>query len=207
MALTAQAKATSSSFPRPAWDRGRPVAVSATPEPAPIDAAGFCEIFRAFPSGVSIVTALDRESRPVGLTVTAVASLSVDPPQLLACIDNAKYTLQAIAFSGSFAVNFLAADQQWISERFSRPHRDKFSHVRWCEGQATRAPVISGVRAHAECEVERLVASGDHTIVIGRVLAGGTAPGPSLVYCERSYAAVARPETLGPGSDVGVPQP
>ena len=43
----------------------------------------FFDIMASFPSGVAIVTTLDSDGTPRGLTTTAVASVSADPPLLL----------------------------------------------------------------------------------------------------------------------------
>ena len=39
-----------------------------------------------FATGVTVVTALDRDGRPAGLTVNSFTSVSLEPPLLLVCI-------------------------------------------------------------------------------------------------------------------------
>ncbi|TGU99752.1 flavin reductase [Mesorhizobium sp. M00.F.Ca.ET.151.01.1.1] len=155
---------------------------------AEVDPETFRGIFGGFPSGVTIVSATDADGAPVGLTVSAVMSLSLNPPQLVICLQSSKYTLQVIRAQQRFAVNFLASDQSWISDQFAFGQGDKFSGVDWTFGKATGAPVIKEVRAYAECRVDSLIESGDHTIVVGRLVFGAAADASPLVYHARNYA-------------------
>ncbi|WP_322092551.1 flavin reductase family protein [Paraburkholderia bannensis] len=155
-----------------------------------IDANTFKGIFGGFPSGVTIVAATDESGAPVGLTVSAVMSLSLEPPQLLICLQSVKHTLKVIESVKKFSVNFLATDQHWISDKFAMSTGDKFAELDWSVGEVTGAPVISGVRAFAECEVETLIKSGDHTMVVGHIVAGGIEDVHPLVYHGRKYVSL-----------------
>jgi flavin reductase (DIM6/NTAB) family NADH-FMN oxidoreductase RutF len=155
-----------------------------------IDPALFRAIFGAFAAGVTVVTTVDAAGVPIGVTVSAVMSLSLEPPQLLVALDSAKYTMRAIGRRGSFAVNFLGDRQHEIADRFARPAPDKFAGIEWDAGPALACPVFSGVRAFAECRVERLVRSGDHTLIIGRLVSGAVNDGSGLVYCDRRYRSL-----------------
>lgn len=155
-----------------------------------IDGDMFRGIFGGFPSGVTIVTATTREGMPVGMTVSAVMSLSLAPPQLLICLQSHKYTLQAIKATRKFAVNFLSIHQSRISDKFAGSAGDKFSDIHWHFGSATGAPVIDEVRAVAECQVDSLIESGDHTIVIGHIVAGELSQTGPLVYHSRKYVGL-----------------
>lgn len=168
---------------------------------AGVDADTFRGIFGGFPSGVTIVSATDSGGAPVGLTVSAVMSLSLSPPQLVICLQSSKYTLQVIRAQKRFAVNFLASDQSWISDQFAFGQGDKFGGIDWAFGETTGAPVIKDVRAYAECQVDSLIESGDHTIVVGRLVAGGTADASPLVYHARNYALL----SAHPGSSRRAP--
>jgi flavin reductase (DIM6/NTAB) family NADH-FMN oxidoreductase RutF len=158
--------------------------------PAPgVDADMFRDLLGSFPSGVTVVTCRDTAGRPVGLTATAIASVSLVPPQLLICVAEGKYTLDAIRRTGRFAVNILAGDQSDLSHRFATPHPDKFLGVEWTPGPRTGVPLLAGAVAHAECEVAQIVPAGDHAIVIGTVVAGDADGGSPLLYHARRYAS------------------
>lgn len=154
-----------------------------------VDAEMFRELLGSFPSGVTIVTCRDTAGTPVGLTATAIASVSLLPPQLLICVAEGKYTLEAIRRTGRFAVNILAGNQVDLSRRFATPHPDKFAGVEWVAGPRTNVPLLAGAVAHAECEVAQIVPAGDHAIVIGTVVAGDAEGGPPLLYHARRYAS------------------
>ncbi|GAA2130463.1 flavin reductase family protein [Nocardioides bigeumensis] len=152
----------------------------------------FRAVFGTFPTGVTIVTCSDHMGLPVGMTVSAVTALSLDPPQLLVCLQRGKYTLDAICESGRFGVNFLCDDQSLLSARFASNRFDKFTGVSWTPGYHTGAPRLDGVLAFAECVVQDIVESGDHQIVIGTMVAGRSREGSALVYWNRAYHRLVR---------------
>ena len=79
----------------------------------------FRDALAAYPTGVTVVTAIGGEGRLSGATANAVTSLSLDPPMMLACLDLGSRTLAAVRESGRFGVNALAAGQQELARRFA----------------------------------------------------------------------------------------
>ncbi len=71
-------------------------------------------------TGVAVVTSMAKDEHPVGLTMSAVTSLSLDPAQFLICIDNRSETLPVIAESGNFCINYLRDDQEEIASSFAQ---------------------------------------------------------------------------------------
>lgn len=155
--------------------------------PSPASPEAFRAIFGAFPTGVTIVTCIDSADRPVGMTVSAVSALSLDPPQLLICLQHGKYTLDAIRTSGTFGVNFLSETQADLSGRFASSRFDKFTDVSWSRGETLGVPGFDGALAVAECRVSEIITSGDHDIVIGTLASGTSTAGNALVYWNRGY--------------------
>ena len=95
---------------------------------------------------------------------------------------------------GSFCVNVLSDEQAGVSTTFASKGDDKFRSV-MTRTEATGAPVIEGCLAWIDCRVEAVHTAGDHDIVVGRVVAlgtagGGSAPGP-LVFFKGGYGRVA----------------
>ena len=78
-----------------------------------------------FATGVTVVTCLDGEERPVGLTANSFTALSLDPPLLLVCVAKAAASALPLAEARHFAVNVLQTGQQPASIRFST--RDEFA--------------------------------------------------------------------------------
>lgn len=119
--------------------------------------------------GVVIVTTRDLDGEPRGMTATAVCSVSLDPPLVMACMDRTANTHVAVEGSGVFALNILPLGARDLAHRFASSSPDKFAGVE-IEYAASGAPLLSEALAFCDCEVTREVAAGDHTIFIGRVL-------------------------------------
>lgn len=118
--------------------------------------------------GVSVVTSLDADGAPCGLTATAVCSVSLRPPLVLVSIDRTSSTHAGLRASGVYAVNLLSADQESLAVRFSREDPTKFRDLAFRTGE-TGAPLLDDVAGWLDCTVSREVAAGDHTVFIGRV--------------------------------------
>lgn len=162
-----------------------------------VDLQTFRLVMGSFVSGVSLVTTMDSEDRPRGLTCSAVCSVSVDPPLLLASVANRSGTLGAALETGRFAVNFLGSQAQSTSQLFASGATDKFERVRWARGAATGMPLLHGTVAHAECEIHQAVRAGDHTLLIGRMVSGGTAQQRMpLTYWRGGYAKLLRSQAV-----------
>ena len=142
-----------------------------------------------FATGVAVVTTRDAGGRCYGLTMNAVTSLSLNPPLLLICLDNASSTLRALEESNHFCLHFLAADQQPISNLFSTKVDDKFASLTYSIGEFG-SPVLFGVVAAGECQVASKYPGGDHTIVVGAVRAMSVSGGEPLVYHRGQYASL-----------------
>ena len=116
------------------------------------------------------------------MTVSAVSSLSLEPPMLLVCLNAASATQEAVRRSGRFAVNILAEHQGHIAERFARPGSDdKF------EGLAARAghtgvPLLAGVLATVECRIAEVVGGGTHRVFLAEAVHAEASEGSPLAY-------------------------
>jgi flavin reductase (DIM6/NTAB) family NADH-FMN oxidoreductase RutF len=139
-----------------------------------------------FPSGVTVVTAID-DGKPWGMTVSAFSSVSLEPPLILICIDK-KAAGHGCLFVGShFAVNILSEEQETVSRRFASRDVDRFDGTGFRHG-LTGAPLLDGVIAILECRVDQCYEGGDHTIVLGEVIATSIAEGKPLAYFRGGYA-------------------
>jgi flavin reductase (DIM6/NTAB) family NADH-FMN oxidoreductase RutF len=144
----------------------------------------------SFATGVSVVTTLAPGEPPHGFTASAVSSLSLEPRLVLVCINNLSITLSAIRTVGAFAINIMANEQQAIAQRFAARTGDKFQGVAW-ESGTLGMPLIAGSLAHAECRLVATHPSGDHTIMVGEVVAAAARDAAPLLYFRGSYGAYA----------------
>jgi len=143
-------------------------------------------------AGVSIVTAMDGEGVPRGLTATAVCSVSLRPPLALASLSTGSRTHAAVESAGAFALNLLGRGEEELARRFARSATEKFAGVNWETG-VTGCPTIPEALAVCECALERAVPAGDHTVFLGRVVrvaVNGEVPNDPLIYFSGEYGAL-----------------
>jgi flavin reductase (DIM6/NTAB) family NADH-FMN oxidoreductase RutF len=138
-------------------------------EPQTFDPRDLRRAFGNFPTGVTVVTAAP-DGAPVGMTVGSFFSVSLAPPLVGLCADMSSVSWPKIAHARSFAVNFLAADQAEVSALFASKADDKFDGVQWRPAPHTGAPLLAGCIGWVDCVTEQEVESGDHWIVVGRVV-------------------------------------
>ncbi|MCZ7416217.1 MULTISPECIES: flavin reductase family protein [unclassified Streptomyces] len=167
-----------------------------------VDLQTFRQVMASFASGITVVTTTDAEDVPRGLTCSAFCSVSVDPPLLLNSVASRSGSLKAILERGRFAVNILSSDDEKASNVFASGAPDKFDQVAWEPGPTTGMPLLRGTVAHAECELDNSVVAGDHTLLLGRVVAGAAGLDKlPLTYWRSDYAK------LAPGAHAVHPMP
>jgi flavin reductase (DIM6/NTAB) family NADH-FMN oxidoreductase RutF len=153
----------------------------------------FRSLLSRFASGVTVVTTVDERERAHGMTVSAFASLSLDPPLVLLCVDHAASMFGVLDAATHFAVNILAEDQAALSRRFSDEAMElRFDGIAWSPGTGG-VPVLAGTAAAIECRRHAKHDAGDHAIFIGEVV-GGSAEGGRrpLVYFRGTYGRLER---------------
>jgi flavin reductase (DIM6/NTAB) family NADH-FMN oxidoreductase RutF len=135
----------------------------------------------AFASGVTIVTAVGPRG-PVGLTVSAFASVSLDPPLVLVCLDKRAGSLPAFEAADSFAVNVLGADQQALAAHYACRGSERFGEAGWSLSPRD-LPVLDEALAVIECRRHAVHDGGDHRIFVGRAVSlRRTEADPLLVF-------------------------
>lgn len=149
------------------------------------------EIMTAFPTGVAVVTTLDAEGRPSGLTSNAVTSVSADPPMLLVCVNKTSRTLPALRADGGFVVNFMGEGTDELCSRFASKQEadEKFAGVAWRPTPAGRPHLHADSVAYAECEIAHELEAGSHVVLLGRLVGGATtdAARAPIAYVRRTY--------------------
>ncbi|MCW2840948.1 MAG: flavin reductase [Aeromicrobium sp.] len=133
---------------------------------------------------VSVVTTLADEI-PYGTTVSAFASLSMDPPMLLVSLDNGSSLLTRLHIGSVVGVNVLGAHQDQVALRFARRGADKFADIPWQVEDG--APALVDRHAWVSMSIVQLVEAGDHTVVLGRVATADTTASAPLTYWQRTF--------------------
>ena len=131
------------------------------------DSAVFRATMSQFCTGVVIATGA-RQGEPAGFAAQSFVSLSMDPPLVALCPGKQSSSWPRIRDSGAFCINILGADQQDVCATFARSGGDKFAELEWRAG-VTGSPILTGVIAYVDCDLEAEHDGGDHTIAIGRV--------------------------------------
>lgn len=177
--------------PRRAGVRSR---LSTVPDrlPTPLDpATGLRTVMGRFATGVTVVSV--GGDAPHAMTANSFTSVSLAPPMVLCCIARTARMHESVVAAGSFGVSVLGADQQEESRWFADWRRpagtaqfDRFPHVR---GRRSGAPLLTEALAWLECSVRAVHEAGDHSVVVGEVLACGHGgePGPALTFYAGSY--------------------
>jgi flavin reductase (DIM6/NTAB) family NADH-FMN oxidoreductase RutF len=140
-----------------------------------------------FATGVTVVTCVDTDGQPAGLTVNSFTSVSLDPPLLLVCLAKRAASAEALVGASHFAVNVLQTGQQPASIRFSTRDQDRFGATPWSTGEAG-APILKDSMGVFECARHAVHDGGDHHILIGQVVkATFDAKLDPLLYFRGSY--------------------
>ena len=153
-----------------------------------LDSQLFRSTLGQFCTGVVVALGcLDGE--PVGFAAQSFVSLSLDPPLVGLCPAKTSTSWPKIRASGSFCINILAAHQQPVCDAFARSGGDKFAGLSWQPG-STGSPLLEGILAYVDCELEVEHDAGDHTIVVGRVKdLGVLASGEPLLFYNGAYGS------------------
>jgi len=122
----------------------------------------------AFTTGVTVVTTLDAQGRPYGVTANSFSSVSLDPPLILWSQSLTSSSYPAFRDSERFVVNILADHQVRVSNQFAKSGEDKFRDIA-VHGGLGGLPVIDDCAAYLECTKVAAHPGGDHVVYIGRV--------------------------------------
>ncbi len=155
-----------------------------------LSAEHFRQVMAHVPTSVAVVAGVV-DGRPKGLSVGTFVPVSLDPPFVGFFVAKTSRSWPLIDTSGSFCVSVLGQDQAEISSRFAESEADKFDGVEWHPAPSGN-PVLVGAVAFVDCSIERVVETGDHLLVLGKVLVMGVETGRTpLVHHRSAYRAVA----------------
>jgi flavin reductase (DIM6/NTAB) family NADH-FMN oxidoreductase RutF len=149
-----------------------------------LDPDTFRSVLGRFASGITVVTTRDVDGRDAGLTVSAFSSVSLRPPLIQVCVDQAA--------SDHFGVSILAAEQEALSRRFSTVESmHRFEGIGFSRGDSG-VVLLDDALAHLECRLVANHPAGDHTIFIGEVERATARGARPLLYYRGGYAQLER---------------
>lgn len=139
-----------------------------------------------FATGVCVLTACNRDGKPHGLTVNSFASVSLDPPLVMAAIAHSSTQLAGFDDARFFAVNILTEKQQNLSVYFATREPGRFDGIPWTAGR-TGAPLLEETLGVIECRTIQTFDAGDHRILVGEAVAAKVHEGRPLLYYRSGY--------------------
>jgi flavin reductase (DIM6/NTAB) family NADH-FMN oxidoreductase RutF len=164
-----------------------------------VSTGDFRTVMGQFATGVTVVTTLDGD-RPRGITVNALASVSLEPPEVMIALDRRRFIVPAVEASGWYGVNILGERQYELSDCFAgadvTPGRDAFCGAAWHPG-TQGIPLLDDAIATLVCRIVDRFDAGDHRLYVARVESTSLpAPeAPPLLYHRRRYLRIERATT------------
>ena len=135
-----------------------------------------------FATGVTVVASRFPDGDPVGLTVNAFTSVSLDPPLVMVCLHKEADAHDPLLLAGHFGVSFLKASQEDLAVSFSQDDpEDRFRGLNVVDGPLG-SPLVKGALAWMECKVAQVFSGGDHSIVVGKVEECEAGEGDPLLF-------------------------
>lgn len=130
-----------------------------------------------------MITAVDADGRPFGMTANSFTSVSLEPPLVLWNLGRDANCYQRMRSANRFVINILSEDQQDLSRRFASTELDKFADTDW-SADAHGCPQLSGCLGYLNCQQRELIDAGDHVIVLAEVTAHrvGASASPMVFY-------------------------
>lgn len=143
-------------------------ATASSVPPAALDSRALRNCLGRFATGVTVVTAIDPDGHPIGLTVNSFAAVSLAPPLVLWSLAAGSQYREAFRRASHYCVNVLALEQSDVSNRFATWPVDRFAGLAWQPGQGG-APRLDGCCAWFEVRNTLQHPGGDHLIFVGEV--------------------------------------
>ncbi|HUB64851.1 MAG TPA: flavin reductase family protein [Methylocella sp.] len=158
-----------------------------------LDGARFREAMSRVAAAVHIVTTGGRAGL-AGITATSVASITVEPPMMMFCINKSSPTAARVIENGVFCINTLIPSHEALADIFAGRtghHLDgRFTSGEWTK-IVTGAPVLRNAAAVFDCRLVEVKEVMTHLIVIGAVEAVDYGEQTcNLIYAHRRYGAI-----------------
>ena len=152
--------------------------------PGPDTARAYRDALGSFGTGVTVITTVT-DRGPLAITANSFTSVSMDPPLLLWCPARASLRHDAFVTAEHFTIHVMAEDQQDLAKHFSRNGED-FSAAIW-QTNTVGIPALEGCLARFDCRRFACHPAGDHSVLIGEVLAVTSRPGKGLIFKRGQY--------------------
>lgn len=140
-----------------------------------------------FPTGVTVVTAVDDRNIPYGMTCSSLTSVCLEPPTVLVSLTTGSATVRYARARGAFGITLLDVEAQDLAQRFATRAPDRFAGLTWTFSPLGTPWIEQSMTAAADCAVSRSMEVGDHTLLFGVVRNVRVRGGSPLLYGLRRY--------------------
>lgn len=164
-----------------------------------LDPRALRDAFGRFMTGVTVVTTLGEDGRPVGFTANSFSSVSLDPPLLLVCPGKFLSSYHAFLACDRFCVSVLSEDQKAAANTFAGFKGDRFAQVAH-QPDRHGVPLLEGAVARFSCRTHQIVPAGDHALLIGEVTAFDQSDAAGLGYVGGQFFRPGQPPTFSAGA-------
>lgn len=136
---------------------------------------------RQFVTGVTVVTTKDADGQPRGLAVNSYASISLEPPLVLVCVQKTSSTYASLFRATHLGINILSNQQRDVVTTFASKAPDKFAELEWHDGPQG-SPLIDASSAAIEVEIKERFQAKTHTVFIAKVTHSELSDAVPIVY-------------------------
>lgn len=136
---------------------------------------------RQFITGVTVVTTMDDEGKPLGLAVNSYNSVSLEPPLVMVCVQKTSSTYASLFGASHMGINILGCNQRDTLRTFASKGADKFADLEWHQGP-NGSPLLDGSSASVEVEIKERFQALTHTIFVGRVRTSESTDNDPIIY-------------------------
>jgi flavin reductase (DIM6/NTAB) family NADH-FMN oxidoreductase RutF len=152
-----------------------------------VNAVDLCQqVMDGVPTGVAVMTLVDSDGVPHGMTISSLTTVSADPPSVLMCIGGAASSRPFLVEGQRFCANLLASDQALQSADFAYGDEDPFEVHQWTPAD-DGTPILADTAAHLLCDVERVVDHHGVGVVLAAVVGGALDKDETLAYRNKTY--------------------
>ena len=142
-------------------------------------------------AGVHVITT-DGAAGRYGITMTAVSSITDEPPTVMLCINRSAAIIPILQTNRDLCINVLSAGQQDVAEHFAGitklTPQERFEQHVWTDGPSGQ-PQVADALAHLHGRVLQAHDMGSHTVfyvAVEHIHVNSNAE-PGLLYFRRHF--------------------
>lgn len=155
-----------------------------------LGASDFRQAMRRVPTSVAVLSTVNGDGTPCGVTIGSLSSLSLDPTLLTWSLQVKARSHPIFCDAHYFAISVLSAEQGELAQIFGSPIEDRFERCSWFTGNCG-IPILEGASAYFEGVIKARLPGGDHTIFVGAVETAHAKEVPPLIHCDGRFGRVA----------------